>query len=161
MEENITSPASPTRVDCPPARDPAVRTFILAAMLVGFGLWCWSDRRETPTNWSDFNKVAAYLMNNYGPFVLLPLGMFFAAKGIVMLRRRLVADAEGIGYVGRETIRWADVTAVDASQLASKGILWLEHKGGKLTLDGWHLQNFKALVAFVEAHVPPGSIKTA
>lgn len=161
MEENNASPASPPEVVCLPARDPAVRTFILAAMLIGFGVWCWSDRRETPANWNDLNKVASYLLNNYGPFLLLPLGMFFGAKGILLLRRRLVADADGIGYAGGEKIRWDEITTVDASQLASKGILYLLHKRGKLTLDGWHLQNFKQLVAFVESHVPQGSIKTA
>ena len=48
----------------------------------------------------------------------------------------------------------------EVSLLQSKNILKLHHGGAKpLTLDSWKLDNFKAMVAFVEQHVPPEAIE--
>jgi len=85
----------------------------------------------------------------------MPPGAFALVWGIRFLLRRLVADAEGIGYVGGTKVRWSDVTELDASILKSKQILCLRHGGGrKFVLDAWKLENFRDLVAVVEAHVP-------
>jgi hypothetical protein len=159
--------AEPERTDrlvCPAAKDPAVRLFILAAMLIGFGLWCLTDRRQPPEAWDmkHLNQAGGYLLNNWGPFLLLPGGLVSLVWGVVFLRRKLVATAEGIGYLGKQTIPWEKVTRLDASRLQDKGILYLHHGGARpLVLDGWKLSNFKAMVAFAEQHVPPEAIETA
>ncbi|MGA2265643.1 MAG: hypothetical protein ABSH10_04350 [Phycisphaerae bacterium] len=149
------------RVICPAAKDPAVRVLIGAAMALGLGLWMGYDAYVAnkypyphPYNINDYAK---YVLNHYGPFVLVPIGLALVVWAVVMLRRVLVADGEGLGYEGGAKHLWATVTSVDAALLASKGILVLGLQGGaKLVLDAWKLRNFKELVAFVEAHLPPG-----
>ncbi len=161
MNESAESPRT-DRVECTARRDPAVNLFIIAAMGLGFGIWCLMDRRQPPESWDldHVNDVAAYLLNNWGPVLLLPIGLIALIWGIVFLRRKLVATAEGIGYAGKQQIPWSRVTRLDASLLASKHILKLHHGGPKpLTLDSWKLNNFKAMVAFVEQHVPPEAIE--
>jgi hypothetical protein len=148
-----------TEVVCPPTKDPAVRLFIAAAALIAFGGWCLTDLREVPAAWDlkHINDVAGYLLNNWGPFVFFPAGLISLVWGILFLRRKCVADGEGIvyAYLCREKIPWDSVTELDASELAEKKILHLRYGEGKsLTLDEWKLQNFKDLVAFVEVRVP-------
>lgn len=159
MTETDSLPQAPQRVRCPAARDPAVRLFILAAMLIGFGAWCflegvvWGKYPYRPIG-EDINAWAKYVLNVYGGFVLIPLGLVAAIWGIAFLRRTLVADEEGIGYEGKQRIPWAQVTRLDASRLKDKGLLELHHDDGTLTLDSWKLQNFQELVRLVEARVP-------
>jgi len=157
---NDTSQDSQTEhVECPPTREPAVRAFIFAALLMGMGAWCLTDLRKPPEAW-DFkhiNEVASYLLNNWGPVVFFPAGLLVAALAVRFLRRKLLADAEGIGYAGADKVAWDQVHELDASKLKDKQILLLRYgQGRKLTLDAWKLQNFRELVAFVEAHVPEG-----
>jgi hypothetical protein len=146
-------------VECPATRDPAVRLFIVAAMFLGFGIYTIYDHYVLgnypyPRPY-ELNPYLKYLFNHYIPYVLMPPGAFALVWGIRFLLRRLVADAEGIGYVGGTKVRWSDVTELDASILKSKQILCLRHGGGrKLVLDAWKLENFRDLVAVVEAHVP-------
>lgn len=145
------------RVEAPAAKDPAVRLFIVAAMLIGMGAWCLTDMRKAPEAWDikHANEVGGYLLNNWGPVLFLPAGAFFAGWALVMLRRVLVADAVGIGYAGKAKTAWSDISRLDASQFEDKGILDLHDKsGGRIRLDSWKLTNFKALVAFVEQRVP-------
>ena len=156
-------PAGTGRVECTAAKDPAVRLFILAAMLMGFGAWCLTDMRPRPETWDlkHVNEIAAYLLNNWGPLLLVPGGMFVLARAILYLRRKLVATDEGIGYDGKEQVAWSRIHRLDATDLADKGMLRLEYGAAKpLTLDAWKLNNFKAMVAFVEARVPPEAIET-
>jgi hypothetical protein len=155
-----TETATPGRVECPAARDPAVRELIIAAMLIGFGVWCWTDRRPAPDSWTlpNINKVLAYAVNNWGPLVLVPAGALLAGRAALRQRRRLVADAEGIGY-GEKRTPWSQVTLLDATRLKSKGILKLHHGEEVLVLDSWRLRGFRDLVAFVEQHVPPDVTK--
>ncbi|MFW6133717.1 MAG: hypothetical protein ACOC8F_07450 [Planctomycetota bacterium] len=154
---------TPQSVTCPAAKDPAVRLFILAGMLIGFGIWCWTDLHNFPqpkVSFSeDVNGWAAYLFNHVGAYVLTPLGIIPLVWGFIFLRRRLVADGEGIGYVGREKLRWDEIDAVDAGKLQDKGILILRAGDRKLVLDSWKLRNFKALVDLVEQHTPAGATK--
>jgi hypothetical protein len=158
---NDTQPAAPAdRVECPAAKDPAVRLFIAAAMALAFGGWMVYDHyvsgKYPYSDPSDLNKYASYLFNHFGPFILLPLGLGLAVGGIVTLRRVLVAEADGIGYRGQTQRPWGGIASVDASRLQSKGILVLHFTAGaKLVLDSWKLTNFRNLVAFVEAHLPP------
>ncbi len=84
---------------------------------------------------------------------ILTAGLIVAAFTIRFLSRKLVADERGIA-LGGEMIAWSDVTELDATKLA-KGFLFVRYGPGKmLTLDSWKMQNFKRLVAFIDAHVP-------
>lgn len=153
------------RVECPAAKDPAVRLFIGAAMALAFGLWMAYDAYVAkkypypePYNINDFSK---HVLNHYGPFVFVPLGLALAIWGIVTMRRVLVADGEGIGYRGKDKLVWGDITSVDASKLKGKGILVLQAGPvASVVLDSWKLLNFRELVAFVEAHLPPNVTTT-
>ena len=150
---------APTSMTCPAAKDPAVRTFIMAAMLLGIGIWCWMDAANypPPKAWdlANINEAAGHVFNHYTPWLAIPIGAFMAFRGFLALRRVLAADAEGMGYKGSDKLPWDKITALDASQLKSKGILTVEYEGDKkLVLDSWKLQNFRDLVAFVEANSP-------
>ena len=163
MNDNTTSSegAQASQVICGATRDGAVRLFIIAAMLLGFGIYCFTDwsnpKYAAPESWDmkHINNIGGYLLTHYGPFVLIPPGLIVAGFAVRSLRRKLIADEEGIGYVGKEKLAWSSVTGLDPSDLAQKQILRLKHGGDKsLDLDGYDLQNFKELVAFIESHVP-------
>ena len=152
---------APTSVTCPAAKDPAVRTFIMAAMLIGIGIYCWMDaasgKFDRPEIGVDnyLNKYLGYALNHWTPWVAIPVGALMALRGTLALRRVLQADAEGMGYKGANKLPWDKITTLDASQLKSKDILVVEYEGGeKLVLDSWKLRNFRELVGFVEAHSP-------
>ncbi len=165
MTDQMQNTESPTKAECPAAREPAVRLFIVAAILIGFGAWCFVDvrRGEYPPKMKDGNTsdVFSYWFNQAGAFVFPLLGLVPLGLAAVSLRRKLVADDEGIGYVGKKKIPWSEVRSLDATKLADKGILRLHHEsGGKekiLILDSWKLQNFRSLVQLVEKKVPSGS----
>jgi len=143
-------------LECGPAKDPAVRWFIFAAMMIAMALWCWSDRRDPPEAWDaeHINQIGAYLLNNWGPVVFAPVGLIAVFAAVGHLRRTLVADESGITY-GSEKMVWKEVTRLDATKLKSKGILTVIHGDGQtLKLDSWKLQNFQELVAFVEKKLP-------
>ena len=146
----------PTQVVCPATRDMAIRMLIIAAMLIGFGAYCFTDwgkpkYAKPESGQGDVNDWAKYYLTYWGPFVLIPPGVVVLVMAGLAARRKLVADDEGIGYECREKISWSAVTGLDASQLQSKQILHVQHGDGQqLTLDGYKLQNFKDLVAFVE-----------
>ena len=158
MTETDSLPQAPQRVECPAAKDPAVRLFILAAMLVGFGVWCFIEgvvHKKYPYEaGDDINALLNHVLNVYGGFVLVPLGLVAAVWGVVFLRRTLVADEAGIGYQGKEHVAWERISKLDASRLKGKGLLELHYDDAKLTLDSWKLQNFQDLVRVVEANVP-------
>jgi len=153
--------AAPERVLCPAAKEPAVKRFIIAAIFVGFGMYCYTDwgnpKYRKPESWSfkNINPVAGHLLTYYGPFVLIPAGLVVAGWAALRLRRQLLADGEGIGYAGSEKVRWEKITKLDASRLASKGVVVLHYgQDGVLKLDSYFLQNFRDLVALVERKVP-------
>jgi hypothetical protein len=153
---------APTSVTCPASKDPAIRTFIMAAMLVGIGIWCWMDAVNPniypyPKAWDieNINDAAGYAFNHWTPWVALPIGAFIALRGFMALRLVLTADADGLGYAGKDKRPWDKITALDASKLKDKGILTVEYEGGEeLVLDSWKLQNFRDLVGVVEANAP-------
>jgi len=158
--------AETERVECPPTRDPAVRLFIFAGMLIAFGVWCFHDaflrgKYPYPAD-GNFNDVLTHYFNHVGGIVLPLLGLIPLIKAILFLRRKLLATAEGIGYEGKTPVAWQDVQRLDAADLQDKGILRLYHGAAKpLVLDSWKVSNFKALVAFVESHVPPAAMEAA
>ncbi len=153
-------PVASDRVVCPATKGPIERFFIVAAMALAFGLWTGYDAYvlgkypyPNPYNINEFGK---HVFNHYGPVVFIPLALVLVAWGVWAMRRVLVADGEGVGYEGGARLSWTGIQAVDASRLKDKGILVLRFQGGrKLVLDSWKLRNFKDLVAFVEAHLPP------
>ena len=151
----------PEQVTAPASTEPAVRLFIMAAMLLGIGLWCLYDGYFTDQFKSgppdELNPYLNYAFNRYGPFVFIPVGLVFLVLGLLGMRKTIVADQEGIGYEGKARIPWSNVTGMDASKLKDKGILKLHyHEGGgkvELVLDSYKLKNFKELVRLVEAKV--------
>ena len=153
---------TPDRLECMPTKDPIVRLFILAAMLIGFGLYCYMTRTPYKPAGEDLNAFLSWVMGEYGPFVCIPPGVLVAMAAFLAARKRLVLDARGIGYAGQEQIAWAAITAVDASRLQAKGLLFIHHAQGKtLRLCDWKLTDFKPMVAFLEAHLPAGvAVKT-
>lgn len=169
MSEQVADQQPPSSVECRATKDPSVRRFILAAILLGLGAYCFVDHyvldkypypEDGP---SDINAYATYLFNHYGPFVLIPPGIVLVVCGALMLRRRLVADQEGIGYVGKQKVPWTAVRSLDTAKLANKGILRLRYDAGDgdktLVLDSWKLQDFRELVKLVEQKVPPAETK--
>lgn len=153
----------PQRVEADAARDPAIRLGIAAIMLIGMGLWCFLDRDkfDPPVAWDlkNINEASKYAFNAYGVFVFTPPGIVLGLLTLRFLRRKLVADQDGIGYVGKKKVPWEGVTKVDTSQAKSKGILKLHHGKGKvLTLDNWKLTNFRELISLVERNLPSGKM---
>ena len=157
-QDESSPQATPDMVRCPAAKDPPVRMFIVAAMCIGFGVWYYADRGGTlpshPWTLDNLNDVLKYVINNFAPYFLLPLGLVLIGWGYKVLTRVLIADAEGIGFVGKEAIPWDQVTTLDATRI-QKGFLFIDYGDGKrLTLDSWKLQNFKELVRIVEKQIP-------
>jgi len=132
-------------------------------MGVGIGVWCFLDRGNYPYAPfdKDINKWSGWAFN-HGMAIIGPvIGLIVFAWVIMFLRRKLVADAEGIGYVGRKKIPWSAVDELDAAELKDKGILYLRHSDGKtMKLDGWKLTDFRELVALAEKNVPAEKQKT-
>ena len=156
-EQAVETPAQ--KVVCPPTRDTAVRSFILAAIAGGFAIWCILDwpnysRPDAPLSLQTLNDYAGWALNHFAPFILLPLAVVAVVVGLRSQKKVLVADEAGIGYEGRDKVAWSDVTMLDARKLKDKQILDLHHDGGRMRLDGLKLQNFRPLVAFIETHVP-------
>ena len=160
-ETSASEPATPRHVVCPASKEPAVKKFIIAAMLLGFGVWCYTEwdnpKYRKPDDWSlkNINKVAGHVLNHYGPFVLVPAGAIIAIWAALGLRKKLIADSEGVGYAGSEKVPWEKITKLDASRLRSKGVVVLHYgRNRALKLDSYFLRNFCDLVALVENKVP-------
>ena len=153
------------RVECPAANDTPVRWFIAAGLLIGMGIWCFWDayvrdkhgnrKYPKPTEDSGINEKFTYYFNTGGTFVFSLVGLASLGGGILAMRRSLVADEEGIAYRGADKVRWDQITRMDTSRLQSQHILYLHHgRDERLTLDQYKLKNFRALLTFVEDHVP-------
>jgi hypothetical protein len=163
MNDNA-EPAIATRIECPAAKDPAVRLFIGAAGLLGFGAWCFYDAFLSGGEYSTLppdatiNQTLGYWFNHGGGILFPVLALIPLALAARFLRRRIVADAEGIGYAGKDKIAWDTVEKLDTSRWASKGILVIRAAGDvSLSLDEWKLdkKTFRDLIALVENSVPP------
>ena len=161
-DENVTTEA-PAAIECSATKDPSVRMFIFAAMAGGLGIYCFIDHYikgeyKYPVPY-DLNDYLTHVFNRYGPMLLIPLGLVVLIMGVAALRRKLVADQEGIGYVGKVKIPWSAIGSLDTAKFAKKGVLGLNYElegtPGKLVLDSWKLTNFRELVALVESKVSP------
>lgn len=166
MNDSATA-AVPTSVECRASKDPAVRLFIGAVALVGFGLYCIYDgyiakafdggsKYPAPEAWDveHINDVLSYSLNHFGPFVFIPVGLVLAALAFRTLKRFVIANDEGLVVNGRAQVPWSEFTGIDASLLDAKGVLTLQRKGAPgVKLDGYHYRDFRDLVAFIEARV--------
>jgi hypothetical protein len=151
-------PQAPEKVTCPGNRESVVRYFIMTAIFLGFSAWCiydWQNypKPDAPFGSDTINEYFGWAFNHFLPFILIPLGLITAAKGIKTLKTQVVADQEGIA-VGATRIPWSGVERLDASQLPKKQILDLYHGGKRLRLHGMNLVNWKPLVALIDRKVP-------
>ncbi len=166
---NTCENTQPIQVECRATKDTAVRLFIIAAMLIGMGVYCFidayvRDKYPPPEAWDmeHINEAAGYALNHFGPYLFLPVGLILIVFAIRSVTRRLIADEDGIGYAGKARIPWSQITSLDASVLQSKQILYVRHgRDKKLTLDGYKLSGFRDLVAFAEARVPEAAKREA
>ena len=154
------SQSKPERVECPATTD--LRLLAVGVGMIGLGVWCFveayvMDEHPYKPFSQDINDWASWAFNHIGAFAFFAVGALLLVRALMAMRRRLVADAEGIGYVGKERIPWTGVrpiTGGDESQLRDKQILCLHHGNNEtLKLDAYKLKNFRELVAFVEDHV--------
>ncbi len=152
----------PTRAEAPATFDVALRPFIVAAMTLGFGIWCVIDayvRDLYPySKYEESGNINDYLLfafNHYAPFVLIPVALVAGVLGYMKLQRKAVADEEGLFKTGHGKIAWDDVTRLDASELASNKTLRVHHgQNGLIVLDGRDHRNFTDLVAVIDRYVP-------
>ncbi len=154
---DTTEGSTVSRVVCPAVLDLAIRPLVLAVALVAFGIWCAMDQQPHKPLSEDMNAWLTWAMNFYGQFGFPALGLIPLYFGIRALRRKMIADEQGVGFEGKEKIAWSSVTGLDAGELQSKQILVLLHGDGqRYTIDGFDLRkdSFRQLVDFVEAHVP-------
>ncbi|KKM07294.1 hypothetical protein LCGC14_1735350 [marine sediment metagenome] len=162
MSQDAQPQDVPSKVECPAAKDPAVTKFIIAGMSMGAGIYCFIDayiRHKYP--WvpdGGLNDKLSYFFNHGGAIVFPLAALIPLIWGIVLLRRKLLADEEGIGYAGSQKVAWSDVTRLDSAKLADKGILKLFYRDAageekRLVLDSWRLRNFRELVKLVESKV--------
>jgi hypothetical protein len=140
-----------------PARDPAVRALIVAGLLIAFGAWCIIEVSGGKYPYvpleQDINKFFGWVTNFFGQFVFTGAGAAFVVWTLSYLRRRVVADEQGIAIGGRR-VAWSDVREVDARLLKHKDLLVIRAAGGDLTLRGWQIKGFIDLVAVIDASVP-------
>ncbi|MCL2700395.1 MAG: hypothetical protein FWE88_01730 [Phycisphaerae bacterium] len=161
--------SSGTPLRATPSKDPAVRMLIVAAMALGFGLWCIYHAAFDPSPESqkyrelapdaDINAMATYYFNLAGAFILPLVGVVFLALSIRQGRRKLSMDEAGI-HADSTTVAWSDIKEVDAKEFKQKDILRVIHGNGALKLDGylWQKSDFQKLVAYLEQHVPAEKI---
>ena len=151
-------------VVCPANKEPGVRWMIFACFLLIGGAYCFVDhfirgKYQYPEPF-DWNAYLSYLFNRYGAIIFPLAAVILIIRAVIGMRRKLIADEEGIGYAGKEKIRWDAFKSLDASKLKSKGILKLRYDANGqekvLTLDSWKLQNFRSLVELVEKKVSVG-----
>lgn len=153
---------APSQAEAPAAFDVALRPFIVAAMTLGFGVWCVIDayvRNLYPYSKyeesGNINDYMSFAFNHYAPFVLIPIGLLALVYGIVLLQRKAVADEQGLFKTGHDKIAWNQITRLDASKLASDKSLVIHHgQGQTLVLHGRDHRNFADLVAVIDRYVP-------
>jgi len=137
-----------------------VRWFVIAGILILLGVWCFYDAKVKgkypypEKGLDDTSEFISYAFNHWGPILFVPVGILCIVGGAMSMRRVLVADAEGIGFAGKQKLPWSACTRVDKSRLEEKGILHLYFGEKKLPLDQWKLRYFRELLDFVQAHCP-------
>ncbi len=156
-----------SRVECPPAKDPGVRLLIAAGLLLAMGIYCIIDIARGEYGYvhpsENLNKFGSWLFNFAGQFVFTIPGLIAMVWAYLYFKHRTcVADEQGLhyAYFKKEPVAWSEIEKIDASKLKADRILVVHAKDGReVKLDSWKLENFKALVVFIEQHVPAEKIK--
>jgi hypothetical protein len=159
-QTDTTQPTTP--VQCDAAKDPAVRLTIAMGLAFALGVWCIIDLGHYPYKplSEDVNAFFGWMFNHVCAVLGPAIGLVLLGFLIRYLRRKLVADGEGIGYLGKAKIAWQEVKTLDASELPGKGIVVLHYGDGQeMKLDGWKLTNFKKLIALIESSIPAEKIQ--
>jgi hypothetical protein len=160
MTDSSASGAA-TSVECRSAGDPFVRMLLLGVVLLAWGAWSGYDAfykldKQGNRAFSMEKNASHYLFNAGMSMILPPVSLVVLAWAFRIRRRRLLADGEGLGYVGKEKIAWSRLKRLSPG---GKGLLdvYYDGPGGnlrRLRLDSWMLKNFNELVAFIEAKAP-------
>jgi hypothetical protein len=151
----------PLEVTCSIGSDVVVRGFIMAGIFLAIGLWCGyemnlTDKYPTPDvpfSMDVINEYASWLANFVGQIAFTAVGLFLLIRVLRTRASRLRADANGIGYVGKRTIAWNEITKIDASRLKAKGFLDIYAGDAKFSVDTWRWEQSKTLLAIMEANV--------
>jgi len=142
--------------------------FIVAIMLIGFGAYCAYDAFLATENgeakYSPEKNAANYYFNVVCGVVLPPAGMVPLIWGLLMLRRKFIADQEGLGYVGKPKVAWSRV-----NKLVERGAGQLDvfhdaadgQEAGVLQIDSWKLKHFAELIALIDAKTPNVPVEKA
>lgn len=158
---NDTVPAAETiaeRVECSATKEPAIRVLLMAVMALAFGAYCYYDAyvnqkyiQQASESSMMFNKVCSW--------VLPPIGLFLLGRVVWMLRRKFVADNEGLGWVGQDKVAWSSVKALVVKGKELFDVHYsADGQDGVLHLDSWKMKNFVPLVKLIESKTP--GIKT-
>jgi hypothetical protein len=143
------------RLECKSSKDPLVRIGIGIAMCIGLGAYCAltpEAKPEVPFG-EDINAHVKWWMYILGPWVGGVAAIIVAAFWARAFKRSLVADDAGLSINGKAAIAW---DAIVALRPAAKGLLFVDLKDGvTIKLDSYHYQNFKEMVALMEARVAP------
>lgn len=160
MTDNPTQAAS-NRVECRTSRDPYIRLFILGIVMLvwaGFSAYdaVWKLDAQGEQKYSPKHNPAGFLFNAGMAVVLPPLAVIALIWANRIRRRRLVADDEGLGYLGKQKIAWNRIKRLVPR---GKGLLDVYYEDGngaqqRLKLDSWMLKGFNELVSFIEAKAP-------
>ena len=163
--EQTTNQSEAASITCLPGKDRAVRHFAVCLGMIAVSLYCWYEvfvmgRYPYVSLSVDLSDFLYWVTNTILPFFLLPVALVWLVLTIRYRMQVLVADGRGIGYRNKPAIEWGDIARIDATRLR-KGFLdvyYGQDGQEKLVLDSWKLQNFRALVGFIEQHVPQEKI---
>jgi len=154
-----TVPAGETiaeRVECSATKEPAIRVLIMALMALAFGAWSYygayvsQEYVDNPSSMM-FNKVCSWL--------LPPVGLILLVRVVWMLRRKFLADGEGLGWAGKDKVPWQNVTRLVVKGKELFDVHYVtDGQEGILHLDSWKMTNFVPLVKLIESKTP--GIKT-
>jgi len=150
MSDQESAAAADERVECGAGLERIIRWLVVVGLCLGFGIYSiW----ELYTGEQTVEKSASnYWFTVACAVILTPLGLVLLGIVGFMARRRLVADAEGLGYVGAEKVGWDQVTKLVAR---GKGLMDVhytdEGEEDVLELDSYKLKGFDRLVQFIES----------
>lgn len=153
MSEQAKEAQTGEKLVCPANPEPAVKKFIMAGLLLAWALYCAYDLywHANPLKPGDEHYEFTY----YTMLPAFPLAVVPLVWGILQLRRKLVADGEGLGFSQGNKVRWDSITRLEP---LGKGQLEVHYtqdgRDGTLKLDSYFIKNFNELVRMIEAKRP-------